>query len=79
MNFRIGEIVLYRNQYPCMIEDDYHTRIRYYVRFLGGEYPEDAVYLVVSNGWFTWCRPEDLSSVDDVEPLTVDINLSEVL
>lgn len=79
MIFRIGDKALYQDRYLCRIEENDHTSVPYFVRFLGREHPEDAVYLIVVNGWFTWCRPEDLSPAEDVEPLTVDINLSEVL
>lgn len=79
MIFRIGDKALYQNQYLCMIEENDHTHIPYHVRFLTDGYPDEAVHLIISNGWYTWCRSEDLSPVEDVEPLTADINLSEVL
>lgn len=79
MRFRVGDMALFRYRYPCVVLNDDHSSIPYFVQFLSDCHPDVAVCAFDSKDWFSWCFKSDLSPYEIDESAGPEVDLSEVL
>lgn len=81
MRFRVGDIALYKHQYPCVVLEDDHSNIPYLVQFLSDRHPDAAMYDYEQKVWDSWCFKSELSPWEIVceDPAIPGVDLSEVL